>query len=426
MKSILHPLNHNFKSTHRMTVVCCFISILMFSWSSFSQSLEDLQHRAAENNLELKAQFKRFEAQLEDITQAKSWQDPNLSFGYFISPIETRVGPQIARFSLTQKLPWFGTYKAKGDIAAFRAEAEFEKFQDQKLKLFLNVAQKYYDLLALRYITELETKQLDILENLKVIVESNYKNNKARLVDILRVDLEMDKQLSTIQVLKDQGQVFVTQLNQLMDRQLNTPVQILNPKQILEQNESIEIDSMVRNHPRLEAIRKLKASNEAESVLAKKEAMPQFGLGLDYAIIQDRNVQNAEAGQDAIMPMLSVSLPIFGKKNKSRKKAASLQGESIEFQLENEESRLETEIQVALYKQDELFSLLSLYDKQLLSLKDILQLSETALANASMGIEEVLRLQEERLLYEKQRAKTLADLQKTDETLIYLTSNSDL
>lgn len=426
MKSILHPLNHNFKSTHRMTIVFCFISILMFSWSSFSQSLEDLQHLAAENNLELKAQFKRFEAQLEDITQAKSWQDPNLSFGYFISPIETRVGPQIARFSLTQKLPWFGTYKAKGDIAAFRAEAEFEKFQDQKLKLFLNVAQKYYDLLALRYITELETKQLDILENLKVIVESNYKNNKARLVDILRVDLEMDKQLSTIQVLKDQGQVFVTQLNQLMDRQLNTPVQILNPKQILEQNESIEIDSMVRNHPRLEAIRKLKASNEAESELAKKEAMPQFGLGLDYAIIQDRNVQNAEAGQDAIMPMLSVSLPIFGKKNKSRKKAASLQGESIEFQLENEESRLETEIQVALYKQDELFSLLSLYDKQLLSLKDILQLSETALANASMGIEEVLRLQEERLLYEKQRAKTLADLQKTDETLIYLTSNSDL
>ena len=425
MKSILHPLNHNFKSTHRMTIVFCFVSILMFSWSSFSQSLEDLQLRAAENNLELKAQFKRFEAQLEDITQAKSWQDPNLSFGYFISPIETRVGPQIARFSLTQKLPWFGTYKAKGDIAAFRAEAEFEKFQDQKLKLFLNVAQKYYDLLALRYITELETKQLDILENLKVIVESNYKNNKARLVDILRVDLEMDKQLSTIQVLKDQGQVFVTQLNQLMDRQLNTPVQILNPKQILEQNESIEIDSMVRNHPRLEAIRKLKASNEAESVLAKKEAMPQFGLGLDYAIIQDRNVQNAEAGQDAIMPMLSVSLPIFGKKNKSRKKAASLQGESIEFQLENEESRLETEIQVALYKQDELFSLLSLYDKQLLSLKDILQLSETALANASMGIEEVLRLQEERLLYEKQRAKTLADLQKTDETLIYLTSNSD-
>lgn len=409
-----------------MTIVFCFISILMFSWSSFSQSLEDLKLRAAENNLELKAQFKRFEAQLEDITQAKSWQDPNLSFGYFISPIETRVGPQIARFSLTQKLPWFGTYKAKGDIAAFRAEAEFEKFQDQKLKLFLNVAQKYYDLLALRYITELETIQLDILENLKVIVESNYKNNKARLVDILRVDLETDKQLSTIQVLKDQGQVFVTQLNQLMDRQLNTPVQILNPKQILEQNESIEIDSMVRNHPRLEAIRKLKASNEAESVLAKKEAMPQFGLGLDYAIIQDRNVQNAEAGQDAIMPMLSVSLPIFGKKNKSRKKAASLKGESIEFQLENEESRLETEIQVALYKQDELFSLLSLYDKQLLSLKDILQLSETALANASMGIEEVLRLQEERLLYEKQRAKTLADLQKTDETLIYLTSNSDL
>jgi hypothetical protein len=43
-----------------------------------------------------------------------------------------------------------------------------------------------------------------------------------------------------------------------------------------------------------------------------------------------------------------------------------------------------------------------------------------------MEIEEVLRLHEERLLYEKQKAKTLAKLQKTNETLIYLTSNSEL
>ncbi|MFO7746050.1 MAG: TolC family protein, partial [Psychroflexus sp.] len=209
-------------------------------------------------------------------------------------------------------------------------------------------------------------------------------------------------------------------------RQLKTPVLISNPKQILDQKEVMQTDSVSKNHPRLEAIRHLKESNKAESVLAKKQAMPQFGLGLDYAIIQDRNVMNADAGQDAIMPMLSVSLPIFGKKNKSRKREASLQGESIQFQLENEKTRLETEIQVAQYKQDELFSLLGLYEKQLLNLQDILQLSEVALANASMEIEEVLRLEEERLLYEKQQAKTLANLQKLNETLIYLTSNSEL
>ena len=391
-----------------------------------AQSLVEIQTISAENNLELKAQFKAFEAQLEGVTQAKSWQDPNLSFGYFISPIETRVGPQIARFSLTQMLPWFGTFKAKGDIASYRAEAEYEKFQDQKLKLFLDVAEKYYDLSALRHIAELETEQLQILEDLKAVVEANYENNKANLVDVLRVELQMDKQSSVIQVLKDQDQALVSQINQLMNRQLKTPILISNPEQILDQKDVVEMDSISKDHPRLEAIRNLQESNKAESVLAKKQAMPQFGLGLDYAIIQDRNAVNVDSGRDAIMPMISVSLPIFGKKNKSRKKAASLQGESLQFQLENEETRLETEIQVAKYKQDELFSLLDLYDAQLLRLKDILELSEAALANASMKIEEVLRLQEERLLYQKQRTKTLANLQKINETLNYLTSNSEL
>ena len=51
--------------------------------------------------------------------------------------------------------------------------------------------------------------------------------------------------------------------------------------------------------------------------------MPQFGFGLDYAIIQDRNVTATDAGQDAFIPNISISLPIFGKKNKSRKKQAS-------------------------------------------------------------------------------------------------------
>ncbi|MFD0931937.1 TolC family protein [Psychroflexus salinarum] len=414
------------KPTSISTQLMLVVVLLCFGFNLKAQSLSELKTIAAENNLQLKAQFKAFEAQLEGVTQAKSWQDPNLSFGYFISPIETRVGPQIAKFSLTQMLPWFGTFKAKGDIAAYKAEAEFEKFQDQKLKLYLNVAEKYYDLSALRYIAELEAKQLQILKDLKSIVKSNYENNKANLVDILRVELQIDKQLSVIQVLKDQDQALATQLNQLMNRQLKTPVLISNPKQILDQKEVMQTDSVSKNHPRLEAIRHLKESNKAESVLAKKQAMPQFGLGLDYAIIQDRNVMNAGAGQDAIMPMLSVSLPIFGKKNKSRKREASLQGESIQFQLENEKTRLETEIQVAQYKQDELYSLLDLYEKQLLNLQDILQLSEVALANASMEIEEVLRLEEERLLYEKQQAKTLANLQKLNETLIYLTSNSEL
>jgi outer membrane protein TolC len=414
------------KRVSTATQSLAFGVLLCFSTYLKAQTLDELKTLSAENNLELKAQYKRFEAQLENVTQAKAWQDPNLSFGYFISPIETRVGPQIARFSLTQMLPWFGTYKAKGNIAGFRAEAEFEKFQDQKLKLYLDVAETYYDLSALRHIVQLEAKQLQILEEVKSIVKSNYENNQTRLIDVLRVELQIDEQTNALQVLSDQDAAMLTQLNQLLNRPLSTPVLIPNPKQILEQQNLIAINSISDDHPRLEAIRKLQASNKAERVLAQKQALPQFGVGLDYAIIQDRNVMNADAGKDAIMPMLSVSLPIFAKKNKSRIQQASLQGESLQLQLEDEASQLKAKIQVATYKLDELIKSVALHDQQMKTLDDILELSTTALANAEMQVEEVLRLYEEHVLHHKMKIRTLADLQKINETLSYLTSNSEL
>jgi len=413
---------YHIKSIRILTQLLLVGVLLGFGFSLKAQSLEELKTISAENNLELKAQYKSFEAQLETITQAKSWQDPNLSFGYFISPIETRVGPQIARFSLTQMLPWFGTFKARGDVAAYKAEAAFEKFQDQKLKLFLKVANQYYELAALRVSIQLEAEQLLLLEDLKSIVKANYENNKANLVDVLRVDLEIDKQQTSIEVLKKQVQVLNTQLNQLMNRPAKTAIEITNPRQILEDVNNLETDSISVSHPRLEAIRNLQESYKAESELAKKQAMPQFGLGLDYAIIQDRNVMNADAGQDALMPMLSVSLPIFGKKNKSRNKQAQLEGESLQFQLENEQTRLETEVQILVYHKDELKSLFELHERQMLNLKDILQLSEVSLANVETEIEEVLRLYEEHLLHHKMKIRTLADLQITNSKLNYLTS----
>ena len=420
-----------FKTTHikpigRLTQLLIVGVLVCFGFNLKAQSLEELKTISAENNLELKAQFKAFEAQLEGVTQAKSWQDPNLSFGYFISPIETRVGPQIARFSLTQMLPWFGTYKAKGDIAAFRAEAEYETFQDQKLKLFLEVAKIYYDLAAIRRIAELETEQLEILKDLKSITESNYENNKVNLVDVLRVELQIEEQLSVIETLKDQDKVLLTQLNQMMNRPLETEVIISDPKQVLEVSSLSTPESKLKSHPRLEAIRNLQESNKAERLLAKKQSLPQFGIGLDYAIIRDRNVMNTDTGQDAFMPMLSLSLPIFGKKNTSRKKATLLHGESLQFQLEHERSKLQSEIQVAVYRYREQSKLVKLHDQQMQKLDDILDLSLVAFANAEMQIEEVLRLQEEHLMHHKMKIRTLVDLQKINETLSYLTINSDL
>ena len=56
----------------------------------------------------------------------------------------------------------------------------------------------------------------------------------------------------------------MTQLNQLMNRSLQTPIEILNPKQVLEQQALMKSKSISKEHPRLETIRNLQESNKAK------------------------------------------------------------------------------------------------------------------------------------------------------------------
>ncbi|NLO02728.1 MAG: TolC family protein, partial [Bacteroidales bacterium] len=120
------------------------ILILAAGVVSFAQSPEDYFQTAAENNPGLLAKYKEYEAALQKIPQVSSLSDPAFSFGYFISPAETRSGPQRAKFSLVQMFPWFGTLKSQGDVAALRAEAKFQNFLDARNKLWFQVASVYY------------------------------------------------------------------------------------------------------------------------------------------------------------------------------------------------------------------------------------------------------------------------------------------
>ena len=71
--------------------------------------LDEYLVQAAENNPGLKAKFAAYQAALEQVPQIGSLPDPQVMFGYFIRPMETRVGPQRARISASQMFPWFGT-----------------------------------------------------------------------------------------------------------------------------------------------------------------------------------------------------------------------------------------------------------------------------------------------------------------------------
>ena len=83
----------------------------------------------------------------------------------------------------------------------------------------------------------------------------------------------------------------------------------------------VKTDSVFNNSPKLVQLDRQKEAFEAQKMVAIKEGYPKIGLGLDYSIIAKRDVPDlAMNGQDAIMPMVTISLPIFRKKYKAMEK----------------------------------------------------------------------------------------------------------
>ena len=118
---------------------------------------------AAENNPGLKAKFTEYNAALEKIPQVGSLPDPTFSFGYFITPIETRVGPQQAKFGINQMFPWFGTLNAQEDVAIQLAKVSYESFEEAKSKLFFDVKSAYFNLYFVKIGIDITRENIAIL-----------------------------------------------------------------------------------------------------------------------------------------------------------------------------------------------------------------------------------------------------------------------
>ena len=116
-----------------------FMSIWLGQFSLKSQDLQVFLKEAAENNPELKAQFYQYNAALERVDQQNALPDPTLSFGYFISPVETRIGAQDFKISISQMFPWMGTLKSKESVAVAEAQVEFENLKKRRINFSIRL-----------------------------------------------------------------------------------------------------------------------------------------------------------------------------------------------------------------------------------------------------------------------------------------------
>ncbi|MBD3627733.1 TolC family protein [Cyclobacterium sp.] len=403
------------------------IILLVFLGTSVSQAqtLNDYFKIAAQNNPGLQSKYKEFEAALQKVDQVSTLPDPNISFGYFISPVETRVGPQRARFSLTQMFPWFGTLRAQGDAAALMAEAKYQSFLDARNKLYYQVAVAYYPLYELNQWRYIEQKNIDILQSYKTISNSKFKNGTGTMVDVLRVDIMLKDATTNLNILDKKEKPLITTFNKLLDRDENERVLVGDSLLAESLADNFPKDSLLTNNPVLNALDfRIKAS-EAQEQAAIKQGLPKLGVGLDYVMVGERtDMELPDNGKDVLMPMVSVSIPIFRKKYRGSVKEAQLMQESYSLQKDEYANSLTSGYEMAWFEIQQQQELLQLYDQQVQESEQALNLLFTAYGNSGKEFEEVLRMQQQLLKYEKLKATAETQYQIAIAKLNYLTAKT--
>ncbi|MGX1023553.1 TolC family protein [Psychroflexus sp. MBR-150] len=405
--------------------ILILIAVIGIHSVGISQSLNDYFKIAAENNPGLQAKYKSFEAAMEKVAQSSSLPDPSLSFGYFISPVETRVGPQQAKFSLTQMFPWFGTLKAQGDAATFFAEAKYQAFLDARNQLYYKVAAAYYPLYELNEFIEIELENQRILKSYKTIATTQFGNDKGTMVDVLRVDIMLKDATTNLSVLNKKIKPLETRFNKLLNRNETSKILIQDTLQVIPMSNNYRKDSLLVANPMLEQLDlKVKAS-EAQEQAAVKQGLPKFGVGIDYAIVEERsNVSLSDNGQDVLMPMLSLSIPIFRGKYKAAKKEAQLMQEAYKLQKEDLTNNLISSYDLTWFEIQKQLEFITLYQEQIQTSKQSLRLLFRAYSDSGKEFEEVLRMQQQILKYQKMKVKALAQYHTALAQLDYLTAKT--
>ncbi|AXT52524.1 TolC family protein [Aquimarina sp. BL5] len=396
-----------------------FFFLLSFLFSN-GQTLQEYIKEAKENNPELKAFQNGLDASIEKVNEAGSLPNTKIGTGYFISEPETRTGAQKARFSAQQDIPWFGTIKARKETASTESDVHKNELEIAKRKITLQVEQTYYKLYELKASQNVLDEQDKLLDTYIEIALKEVENNRASTVDVLKLNIAKNNLENQKEILKGEILTTETALNQLLHRDGFDPLVVPDNLFIPEEEPTMMLND-ITYHPELITYDYLNELLEKKENVNAKEALPSIGLGLDYVIVQERpNINFSDNGKDIIMPMVSLSVPLFSKKHKSRSKQYEFQKEEVFQKREASQNNLENLMEEAINNR---ITARINYDTQQKNIEQAKQAEKILLSQyqtAQLNFEEILDIQQMLLAFENRKIQAIANYFLQTAVLNYL------
>lgn len=383
------------------------ICLLFVSALANAQQLQSFIQEAEGNSPEIQAYNLRHNIAEEKVNEADWIPNTLISAGYFVSETETRTGAQRARFSVSQMLPWFGTITARENYASSIADAEYVEIVIAKRKLALSVSQSYYSLYTIKAKQKVLGENIELLKTYEKLALTSVEVGKASAVDVLRLQIRQNELQQQKEVLEETYLGEQTAFNKLLNRDGNTSVTILEAL-VLPSEDIFYYDNNLSLNPELLKYDKLYESIAQSEELNQAESNPMIGFGLDYLPVSDRPAMNfSDNGKDILMPMVSVSIPIFNKQYDSRSKQNELKQLEINAQKKNRLNVLESAFAKAISQRNQARIKYNTQEKNLKQANDAEEILIKNYETGTIDFNDVLDIQELQLKFQINQIKSV-------------------
>jgi outer membrane protein TolC len=288
-------------------------------------ALGDYLAFAALNSPDLEAAFSRWQAALAKESGSGYLPDPRFTYAYYIERVETRVGPQKHRFSLSQMFPWFGKLDLEKTAAQSAAETAWHRYEAKKLALFYRVKSAYYEYYYLARAIETVEAQLDLVGQAEAVGRKSYEAGGASYADVLKAQVEMARLEDRLGALRDLRAPLVAALNAALDRPVDA--ELPWPEELdvaaITADEKEVLSLLEETSPELRALSS-EADMEAVMVeIEQKKFYPDLTASVTYIDTGDASMPGtSDSGKDPVIAAISVNIPLYRRKYRSGEQAA--------------------------------------------------------------------------------------------------------
>jgi outer membrane protein TolC len=288
-------------------------------------SVESLVERVLARNPSLAQMVAAYQAASAKYPQVTSLDDP--MFAGTVGPGTFRPddsGVEFAyRLELSQKYPWPGKLRLRGENARAEARAAGNEVDDTRLQLVEAAKDAFYEYYLSYRALGVNEENLQLLREFKSNAEARYRTGLVPQQDILQADVEIGRQRERQYLLERMRLVARARINTLLDLPPDAPLPP-PPRRVTVgdglPDATLLYAAALARRPDLQALANRIAAEEATLALACKEYYPDFEPFLMY----DRFMGNTTDSRDLAW-MLGVRLNLPVRLDKRRAAVAEAQ-----------------------------------------------------------------------------------------------------